>query len=174
MTYGNAFPAALYLASAGLFGLILSQIFCDNISNSQKRTLTAIETSLDGLTVFWSLLMVLSAYLAAKHVAFFYYAIFIFSGNLLGSILYRALPAESRLRTPLVFLVQVGLPLVVCVDQLFMTLDAMRHAPVDGTPEIAGMYIYKRRMLCSLTFCSLCFDVTPLVHYRTAAPSLGP
>ncbi|ORZ01204.1 hypothetical protein BCR43DRAFT_486540 [Syncephalastrum racemosum] len=158
MTYGNAFPAALYLASAGIFGLILSQIFCDKISSNQKKTMAAVEASLDGLTVFWSLLMVLSAYLATKNVAFFYYAIFIFSGNLLGSILYRALPSDSRLRTPLVFLVQIGLPLIVCVDQLFMTLDAMRHAPVDGTPEIAVF------ALMSLPLSILVLQLLPWVH----------
>ena len=95
-----------------------------------------------GLTSFWWILLIVSTYAGTKHVGVLYFAMFAFVGNAAGCILYHAITPQSRARLPIVFLAQVGFPFTVLVDQALLVMDSMRHATVDGTPEVAGMIKY--------------------------------
>ncbi|KAI9492346.1 hypothetical protein BDB00DRAFT_765537 [Zychaea mexicana] len=137
VTYGNIMAVAFYLFLAGLLGVITSQLLCSKFASMRNTLSSSIEASLYGLTAFWWFMLIASSYAGAKQVAILYFVMFSFVGNAGACFLYHAITPGSRLRMPLAFLVQVGLPFTVMIDQSFLVMDSMRHATVDGTPEAA-------------------------------------
>lgn len=83
-------------------------------------------------------MVILNAYASSNQVAVMYFSIFILASNVIAVALYNAMPVQSLLRMPLVFLTQILVPFVILIDQNYLLMDTMRHATVDGTPEAAG------------------------------------
>ncbi|KAI8138287.1 hypothetical protein BJV82DRAFT_582997 [Fennellomyces sp. T-0311] len=136
VTYGNVIAVGIYIFVASILAVTLSQMLCSK-SGTMHEVLSSVDASMYGLTTFWWILLIASTYAGTKHVAVLYFAMFAFVGNAAACVIYHAIPAQSRARLSLVFLTQVGLPIAVMVDQTFLVMDSMRHATVDGTPEIA-------------------------------------
>lgn len=103
-----------------------------------REKLSIPETDLYGVTALWWFLVVAAAVLGFKQIGVLYYTIFGFLGNAIGTILYHGISKDSKLRLPLTLLAQLVVPILVLVDYTFLTMDSMRHATVDGTPEAAG------------------------------------
>ncbi|KAI9316792.1 hypothetical protein BX666DRAFT_2155425 [Dichotomocladium elegans] len=157
VTYGNVIIVAFTLFLSGILGLLVAQMALTKIK-FMNRSLSSFETSLYGLTGFWWLLLLAGNYAGSRDIAALFFAIFIFASNGIATILYHALPANSLMRMPLVIVAQMTVPLVILLDQCFLIMDTMRHATVDGTPEI-GVYA-----LIAIPIVLLVLQLLPWVH----------
>ena len=152
----------MYLFLAAVLGLTTSQILCTK-PEFMRKTLLSPESSFYGVIAFWWFMVVLSLYATSNQVAVMYFSIFILASNVIAVTLYNAMPTQSLLRMPLVFLAQILVPFIILIDQNYLLMDTMRHATVDGTPEAAGESSSQLCIHgCAIIDCdlySICIDV---------------
>ncbi|KAI7881599.1 hypothetical protein K492DRAFT_128678 [Lichtheimia hyalospora FSU 10163] len=169
VTYGNAISVSMYLFLAAVLGLTTSQILCTK-PEFMRKTLLSPESSFYGVIAFWWTMVILSLYATSNQVAVMYFSIFILASNVIAVTLYNAMPTQSFLRMPLVFLTQILVPFIILIDQNYLLMDTMRHATVDGTPEAA---VYA---LMSLPIVLMVIQLQPWIHIagrkRSAAISI--
>ncbi|KAI8374612.1 uncharacterized protein BYT42DRAFT_646560 [Radiomyces spectabilis] len=159
MTYGNVNCALVYLFCAALFGLFSSQLLCVSFSKSLRATLTNLETTLYGVTAFWWVLLVLATYFGSRGIAALYFSIYCMISSALATAVYQFTPANKTWRLPLVFILQIGVPFVCLMEICFMSMDSMRHATVDGTPEFV---VYG---LLSIPVINILVNLLPWIHH---------
>ncbi|OBZ88842.1 Vacuolar membrane protease [Choanephora cucurbitarum] len=134
MTYGDVYGAALYLFSAAFLGLQLSQFI---LPAQVQEVLKSTDASWYGLIVFWWMYVVAAFYLATKEIAAFYYAFYLLAFSSLALLIHTHLPADKKFRSPVIFFTQTIVPFILLLEYEYLSMDSMRHATADGTPELA-------------------------------------
>lgn len=163
MTYGDVYGAGLYTFAAAFLGVQFSQLV---LPNKLKQTLATTDAAWYGLLSFWSLFLVLAIYAGSKSVASLYFVVYLLAFNALAALLQAVIPATQKFRSPLIFFTQTIMPFILLLEMEFLSMDALRHATADGTPEIA-VYIF-----IALPLVLIALHYVPWVHvagnYRKA------
>ncbi|KAL0076472.1 hypothetical protein F4703DRAFT_1743329 [Phycomyces blakesleeanus] len=158
VTYGNIYFVALYILVACVLGLVLSQALLTRISPPLRVALNNPNIGLLGLTSLWWLFTALSVYLGTLRLSFMFFFIFILASSAVSFGLYHFLPRRNSWRLPSVLLSQILVPSIILVESWYLTMDSMRHATVDGTPEVA-VYV-----LVGLPIILLVMHFLPWIH----------
>lgn len=148
MTYGDVYGAALYVFSAGFFGLQFSQLV---LPQKFKRVLYTTDASWYGLITFWAIMVSLSIYAGFKNVASLYFNVYLLAFAFIAAVLNNVIPSTFKMRSAIIFFVQTLVPFVLLMEIELLAMDAMRHSTADGTPEIAGKFYDS--YACSQKFC---------------------
>ncbi|KAI9473614.1 MAG: hypothetical protein EXX96DRAFT_621254 [Benjaminiella poitrasii] len=145
VTYGSINTVVIYLTLGAVLGLFASQWMLIQSSRTFHLSLSNIKVGFYGLTAFWWILLVFATFLGSKKVAAIYFAIYFFLSStiatavLVDTTLRREENAELALKGghywPIIYLIQVFMPVVLMSDFLFLVMDSMRHTSADGTPE---------------------------------------
>ncbi|CAO3640157.1 unnamed protein product [Cunninghamella echinulata] len=139
VTYGNAYLVVLYLTFASLFGLTLSQLLLTRIKRLH-RSYIDLKTTLIGLSSLWYIGVVGATVLAADEIAGGYFAIYFLMSSLIAIDLSYLLQRYPKFQLPIVFIVQLVVPIILMVEFCFLSVDALRFVTADGTPE-SSVYI---------------------------------
>ncbi|CEI88614.1 hypothetical protein RMCBS344292_02996 [Rhizopus microsporus] len=134
MTYGDVYGAALYIFFTAFLGLQVSQLV---LPAKMKHTLATTDASWHGLVAFWWIFLVVAIFAASKSVVSLYFVVFLVFFTTAAAVIQVILPQDKKFRSPVIFFTQTLVPFVFLLELEFMSMDAMRHATVDGTPEIA-------------------------------------
>lgn len=134
MTYGDVYGAGLYIFVSAFLGLQVSQLI---LPNKIKRILVTTDAAWYGLIAFWWTFVVISVVAGVKEIAGLYFAVYLLSFTSLAALIHVLVPANKKFRSPLIFFTQTLVPFILLLELEFLTMDAMRHATADGTPEIA-------------------------------------
>ncbi|GAN08298.1 Zn-dependent exopeptidase [Mucor ambiguus] len=163
MTYGDIYGAGLYTFAAAFLGIQFSQLV---LPSKLKQTLATTDAAWYGLLSFWSLFLVLAMYAGSKSIASLYFAVYLLAFNALAALFQAVIPATQKFRSPLIFFTQTIMPFIFLLEITFLSMDALRHATADGTPEIA-VYIF-----IALPLVLIALHYVPWVHvagnYRKA------
>ncbi|CAO3658539.1 unnamed protein product [Rhizopus stolonifer] len=134
MTYGDTFGAGLYIFFAAFLGIQLSQLV---LPAKFKRSLANTDAIWYGTVAFWWILVVFSSYIGSKKIVSLYSFVYILFFNAAAAILNTLVPRDKKFRSALIFFTQTLVPFVFLLENTLLFMDTMRHATVDGTPEIA-------------------------------------
>ncbi|KAI9008772.1 hypothetical protein CLU79DRAFT_711521 [Phycomyces nitens] len=158
VTYGNIYLVAVYMFVACILGLVLSQALLARVSQPLKVTLANPNTGLVGLLGLWWISVVLSVYVGSFQLSFLYFFIFFLASSALSFAFYHFVPHRNVWHLPGVFLCQTLVPATILIENWYLTMDTMRHATVDGTPEVA-VYI-----LVGMPIILLVIHLLPWIH----------
>ncbi|KAI7902512.1 uncharacterized protein BX663DRAFT_486809 [Cokeromyces recurvatus] len=167
-TYGSIKIVVLYLTAAALLGLLVSQWVLIQSSRTSQLSLANMKVGFYGLTVLWYILLVYATYLGSKKVTAVYFAIYFFLSSTVSTVvLVNTTPkqeedAELAFKGgrywPIVYLLQICIPVVFMSEFLLLVMDSMRHTSADGTPE-SSIYL-----LLSLPIILMLIHLLPWVH----------
>ncbi|KAI8068242.1 hypothetical protein BC940DRAFT_346598 [Gongronella butleri] len=152
VTYGNIYLVGFCLLLSSVLAVFMSQWVLSRIQSVHEALLDE-NTSLYGLVVVSWAFVIWAEVLGEQEIALGYIAIYILGSTvlaLLASLAYQwylddrasahtiaSLPWIKSARAPLVFIIQLALPLVLLADVCFTTMDGLRHVSPDGTPELS-------------------------------------
>jgi hypothetical protein len=138
MSYGDVYGAALYTFAAGFLGLQVSQLI---LPKKLKSTLAQTDAAWYGLITLWWLLVVLSTYTSKFGIAGLYFAVYLLTFTSLGLLVHTTISTEQKLRSAIIYFTQIIVPALLLLEIEFLSMDSLRHATADGTPE-AAVYIF--------------------------------
>ncbi|KAG1458229.1 hypothetical protein G6F46_000813 [Rhizopus delemar] len=155
MTYGDVNGAALYIFSAVFLGIQISQLI---LPVKLKQVLATTDAIWYGLVTFWWIFVLFASYTGSKNLASLHFAVHLLFFTALASVIHTHVPRDKRFRSPLIFFTQTLIPFILLLELLLLSMDSMRHATVDGTPEIA-VYI-----LISLPILLIALHFVPWIY----------
>lgn len=135
MSYGDVYGAALYTFVAGFLGLQVSQLI---LPSKLKTALSQTDAAWYGLITFWWFFVVLATYASTFGITGLYFTIYLLAFSSLALLVHTTVSSQQKLRSAFIYFTQILVPAVFLIENELLSMDSLRHATADGTPEIAG------------------------------------